>query len=143
MKRILVGVDGSKQERDVLGAARNLAEKNGAQLILLRVVTIPIELPPRALAVSPDAVGPMLSESAGKHVKELAAELPPSLGADARVALGSPWNAICDTAREENVDLIVIGSHGYGGIDRLIGTTAAKVVNHADCSVLVVRPARG
>ena len=39
----------------------------------------------------------------------------------------------------ENVDLIVIGSHGYGGIDRVIGTTAAKVVNHADRSVLVVR----
>ena len=38
-------------------------------------------------------------------------------------------------------DLIVIGSHGYSGIDRLIGTTAAKVVNHAKQSVLVVRAA--
>jgi nucleotide-binding universal stress UspA family protein len=36
--------------------------------------------------------------------------------------------------------LIVIGSHGYGGLDRVLGTTAARVVNHALCSVLVVRP---
>lgn len=34
---------------------------------------------------------------------------------------------------------IVIGSHGHGGIDRVLGTTAAKLVNHADRNVLVVR----
>jgi nucleotide-binding universal stress UspA family protein len=39
-----------------------------------------------------------------------------------------------------DVDLIVIGSHGYGALDHVLGTTAAKVVNHADRSVLVVRP---
>jgi nucleotide-binding universal stress UspA family protein len=42
-------------------------------------------------------------------------------------------------ATEEDVDLIVIGSHGYHDADRVLGTTAAKVVNHADHSVLVVR----
>jgi nucleotide-binding universal stress UspA family protein len=36
--------------------------------------------------------------------------------------------------------MIVIGSHDYRLIDRIIGTTAAKVVNHADRPVLVVRP---
>ena len=49
------------------------------------------------------------------------------------------WDGICHAARELDVDLIVIGSHGYGAIDRVIGTTAAKVVNHADRNVLVVR----
>jgi universal stress protein F len=42
-------------------------------------------------------------------------------------------------AAENDVDMIVIGSHGYHGLDRVLGTTAAKVVNHADRSVLVVR----
>jgi universal stress protein F len=37
---------------------------------------------------------------------------------------------------------VVIGSHGYGGLDRVLGTTAAKIVNHASCSVLVVREAQ-
>ena len=48
---------------------------------------------------------------------------------------------MCDVAKEEACDLIVIGSHGYAGIDRLLGTTAAKIVNHAATSVLVVRSA--
>ena len=39
-------------------------------------------------------------------------------------------------------DCIVIGSHGYSGFDRILGTNAAKVVNHAECSVLVVRERR-
>ena len=52
---------------------------------------------------------------------------------------GEGADAICSAAREHDVDLIVIGSHGYGILDRLLGTTAAKVVNHADRSVLVVR----
>ena len=39
----------------------------------------------------------------------------------------------------DTADLVVIGSHGYGGLDRLLGTTAAKVANRAPCSVLVVR----
>ena len=43
----------------------------------------------------------------------------------------------------ETFDLIVIGSHGYGAIDRVLGTTAAKVVNHADRTVLVVREKPG
>ena len=53
--------------------------------------------------------------------------------------VGVPWDTICTVAKEDNVDLIVIGSHGYDILDRIVGTTAAKVVNHADRSVLVVR----
>jgi len=55
------------------------------------------------------------------------------------VKIGVPWETICEAAREKQADLVVIGSHGYRGLDRLLGTTAAKVVNHAHCSVLVVR----
>lgn len=47
--------------------------------------------------------------------------------------------AIHRAATEHTADVIFIGSHGYCGLDRLLGTTAAKVVNHATCSVFVVR----
>ena len=51
-----------------------------------------------------------------------------------------PWEGVCRVARERQVDLIVVGSHGYGGaMDHILGTTAAKIVNHADRNVLVVR----
>ena len=53
--------------------------------------------------------------------------------------LATPWDGICTAARAYDVDLIVIGSHGYGTLDRILGTTAAKVTNHADRNVLVVR----
>ncbi len=56
--------------------------------------------------------------------------------------VGVPWQTICERAGVEGVDLVVIGSHGYGGLDRLLGTTAAKVVNHAPCSVVVIREPR-
>ena len=68
--------------------------------------------------------------------------VPPELRAPEAtlVGVGSPWEAVCHAAETRHVDLVVVGSHGYRGIDRVLGTTAAKIVNHAPCSVLVVRP---
>jgi nucleotide-binding universal stress UspA family protein len=139
MKRILVAVDGSPRQGPTLKLARELAEKLGAQLVLFRAVGLPAEYPASILAVSPDAVADVLLRAANDGLKAAAAELPPSLVAGVSVELGAPWRSICEAAHKQNVDLIVIGSHGYGGIDRVLGTTAAKIVNHADRPVLVVR----
>ena len=139
MKRILVGLDGSPHQDDVLrGALAGGAED--AKLILMRVVSLPVELPPRMLTVAPDAVGSLLLDNARADLERLSHDLPAGRLEGIRVDLGSPWRALVDAAREIQADLLVIGSHGYGGIDRLLGTTAAKVVNHASCSVLVIRP---
>ncbi|MFI5302394.1 MAG: universal stress protein, partial [Polyangiales bacterium] len=54
------------------------------------------------------------------------------------VAVGEPWRVILDVADRSAVDLIVMGSHGYRGFDLVLGTTAAKVVNHAQRNVLIV-----
>lgn len=57
-----------------------------------------------------------------------------------RLELGDPKHIICDVAQQENCDLIVIGSHGYGVIERvLLGNVSDHVVHHAHCAVLVVR----
>jgi nucleotide-binding universal stress UspA family protein len=85
-------------------------------------------------------VSDILVENAKKDVEAQRATVDPSVPARTRVDLGTPWRQILEAAKAEGVDLIVIGSHGYGGLDRLLGTTAAKVVNHAECSVLVIRP---
>ena len=81
----------------------------------------------------------MLEREALAELNGSAERVPPDMLAGTSVALGTPWQAICEAARRENVDLVIIGSHGFGAVDRLLGTTAAKVVNHADRSVLVVR----
>lgn len=139
MKLILVALDGSKNAERVFEGARDLAVRTRAKLLLVHAVTIPAELPAEAYAIAPDAVEKLLIRNAERALDALAAQLPPELYAGKRIVAGVPWRVICDLAKSESADLIAIGSHGYRGLDRLLGTTAAKVVNHADRSVLVVR----
>lgn len=56
------------------------------------------------------------------------------------VGIGEPYEIIMDAARTNEVDLIVVGSHGRTGIERLLlGSVAERVIGHADCAVLVAR----
>jgi universal stress protein F len=141
MKKILVGVDGSPREQEVLGAAVALARRTGARVLLFRSLGVPSMMPLEALALAPQELGAVLERKAMLDLEHLMAKVPAMLRAGARVATGTAWDAICRAARDEDADLIVIGSHGYGALDRVLGTTAAKIVNHADRSVLVVRAA--
>lgn len=139
MERILVALDASPRAPEVLGAAGVLAQRLGAKLVLIRAVSVPPEVPPEAYFVAASDLPGMLLKKAEAYLQAAGREVPADLIAARRAVLGAPWQAICDTARELDVDLIIVGSHGYGLVDRLLGTTAAKVVNHADRSVLVVR----
>lgn len=140
VQRILVGLDASPRAPMVLRAAIQIAQSAGAKLLLFRGVGLQPEIPVAALAMSPEGVTAMLEETARRELDGFAREVPSGLLEGVRAEVGTPWSAICEAAKSEKVDLIVIGSHGYGALDRLLGTTAAKVVNHADRSVLVVRP---
>ena len=142
MKTILVGLDGSPRSAEVLDAAQRLARATSARLSLFRAVGVPVDVPRIAWSVAPDQLERVLEDEARAALEALARQVPVELVAGTSVALGTPWDAICTAARREDADLIVIGSHGYGGVDRVLGTTAAKVVNHADRSVLVVRAAQ-
>jgi nucleotide-binding universal stress UspA family protein len=63
---------------------------------------------------------------------------------EARVVTGKPWREIVRAADEHDAGLIVMGAHGHGPLDRLFfGSTAAGVVRHAGCPVLVARPSLG
>lgn len=139
MKKILVGVDGSPRAPLVLQYAADLAAQVNGKLTVVRVVTLPVELPPEAMTLSPNRLPDLLLDAARKDLHRLVAQIPPERLERSEVHLGTPWQVLCDIARNEASDLIVIGTHGYTALDRLIGTTAARVVNHAPCSVLVVR----
>jgi nucleotide-binding universal stress UspA family protein len=136
---LLVGLDGSERERGVLAEAIDLAGRLDRRLILYRAVALPPALPERALMVSPDEVGPILLEDARAQLERLRPLVPVERFAKVRVDLGTPWRSLVDAANDEKASMIVIGAHGHSGVERLLGTTAAKVVNHAACSVLVVR----
>jgi nucleotide-binding universal stress UspA family protein len=140
MDRILVALDDSPHATIVLARAVALARQVGGKLRLLRAVMLPPEMPSNLWAVTPNKAVEGAVDVARQELHELAATVPEELLDGATAQIGVAWDAICATAREHDVDLIVIGSHGYRLLDRILGTTAAKVVNHADRSVLVVRP---
>lgn len=139
MDRILVGLDASPRGEDVLFAAVELARRTGGKLILFRAVGVPHEIPAEAYTMTPGALAELLEREAKAYLDKLAASTPAGMVAATVVGIGTPWQAICAAADHHHVDLVVIGSHGYSGIDKLIGTTAGKVVNHAKQSVLVIR----
>lgn len=138
MKRIFVALDGSPRAEVVLAAAVRLAEACGATLVLFRGVGLPDDVPVEALAVAGTELEDVLRSRAHAALERLAATVTLPIERIV-VALGTAWDSIVRTAREVDADLIVVGSHGYTAVDRVLGTTAAKVVNHADRNVLVVR----
>lgn len=138
-RTIIAALDNSPRAQGVLDEAIDLAQKLGGQIVLVRAVGIPHEIPPEALNAEPGNVPEILERIAREGLEKLASTVPEGLLKGVRVNTGVPWQVICRDADEEKADLIVIGSHGYHGIDRLLGTTASRVVNHAHRSVLVVR----
>ncbi|CAN5911089.1 universal stress protein [soil metagenome] len=140
MQRILVCLDASPRAPLVLAAASELAQRSGARLVLLRAVGIPPEL---TSMVSVDVGADLIETQTAKaklDLEELATSVPPRSVEGIHVHVGTPWDTICREAKDLDCDVVVLGSHGYSGLDHLLGTTAAKVVNHCDRSVFVVRP---
>jgi nucleotide-binding universal stress UspA family protein len=143
MKRILVGLDGSPRAPGVLATAVAIARAQGAKLVLLRSVGLPPDIPQDFWKTNDEPLLEVLRERSQAYLDEQVARVPRELLEKVEVSVGVPWQSICDAARRDKADLIVVGSHGYAGLDHVLGTTAAKVVNHATCSVLVARePAR-
>jgi universal stress protein A len=140
-KTLLVAIDSSSIARQVLHAAREQCQATGSRMLLLRVVGVPVELPPEAYVSSPDTVADLLVDAARKQLENYAKELPAELVAGIIVEIGTPWRLICDLAAEHDVAMIVVGAHGHRFIDRVLGTTTGRVVAHADRTVLVVRAA--
>jgi nucleotide-binding universal stress UspA family protein len=142
-KKLLVGVDGSQHETDVIDAAIALAKPLGAQIHLIRAVSFPAHgVPYGMLSMSPAEVELEMLNAAEKDVEMLLQRVPPALRGGAQAVVGTPVPTIEKAAEDVDADLIVVGARGHGLIDRIVGSTASKVVNHANRSVLVVRAAQ-
>ena len=142
-KRVLVALDRSPELPPFwLSNGVSIALRaTGAEVYLFHAVGGPR----RATARKPSAFLRTMSSTSCASMprstsrKRLPRRSIPSVVVHVLVRIGAPWSAICQAARENDVDLVVIGSHGYDALDHVLGTTAAKVVNHSDRSVLVVR----
>ena len=130
---ILVPVDLSNQEqgRKALGIARQIGGEQ-SRVIALYVAS---ELPHFITGQLPEGVVENNLAIARQELLEQAE----SVGAEAEIRSGHPPTVILETAKEVGADIIIVGSHRPGLQHYLLGSTAARVVRHAECPVLVDR----
>ncbi len=146
VKKILVTTDFSESSIHAIDCAVALALDKGAELYVLHVVekfmdypllysdVVPFRVPARdAYREIEDRTKERIASSLGEHDAR-------GLEARALVTTGSPHVEIIRAAEREEIDLIVIATHGRSGITHaILGSTAEKVVRRSPCPVLVIR----
>lgn len=142
IKRILVPLDGSKLGEKAVPYAELLAQKLGAELILVHVLQA-------ALVTSDHGASALYSPQVLAEEKEVTLYLNSirgqlrGLNVTTHIAVlsgRSVSEAIVDLSRQESVDMIVMSSHGRSGLNRwLYGSVASRVVEQASCPVFLVR----
>jgi nucleotide-binding universal stress UspA family protein len=140
--RIIVPTDFSSCSEEAWRLAQRLAGMSGAELVLTHVLTeAPLFREGPFIMPKVREVFEAARSFADSAIEEWAAKARAE-GLSARVALrsGVAYQEIVALAVDERADLIVIGTHGRGGIDRaLLGSVADRVIRLAPCPVLSVR----
>ena len=136
-KKILVPTDGSEFAQKAEKHALFLAKTTGADIYALSENNFVNGLP---LDDEVYQLNQLLKQRSEDNIKEFE-EMDETSGIKFHgiIREGSPAKTILEVAKEEDIDLIVIGSSGKSGFDRFImGSVAEKVVNAAKCAVLVI-----
>ncbi len=149
LKKILVPIDGSEGATRAAAYAGDLARLAQAGVALLRVhspeiyqLSVLSEIPPLTDFEYLEVMEKQLNDPAKDPAFKAAHQ---ALGAVAggigdHIVWGQPAETICDFAKEQSVDLIVIGSRGRSAFSALVlGSTSSQVLHHAPCPVTVVR----
>jgi nucleotide-binding universal stress UspA family protein len=134
-KSILLPIDPSEMERGK--AMIDVAQKLAGKDTRIRLLTVVVDIPAFVAAQVPDGIIKTAMSTARETLEGLIGAA--GLKADAEVRSGKPGSTILTSADECGADLIIIGSHKPGLEDYFLGSTASRVVRHAQCSVLVMR----
>jgi nucleotide-binding universal stress UspA family protein len=139
-ENVLVPIDLSDEHswRKALPVAVSLCETFKARLQLLTVVP-DFGLPAVGQYFPEGYEAKMRQQAAGQLEAFAAAEVPKAIPCRHTVAEGKVYQEILNAAEAHAIDLIVMGAHRPELRDFLLGPNAAKVVRHANCSVMVVR----
>ena len=140
-KKILVPTDASEYSRRALMAAVELAQTMQAEVVLLHV-----SFTPQAYWGYTISYGITVTQDQLDQNGELALEAT-LMGIDTaqvviskRVESGHPVTVILDQIKKDNIDLVVMGSHGYGAITgSVLGSVSQRVLQRASCPVLIVK----
>jgi nucleotide-binding universal stress UspA family protein len=142
--KIILAVDGSQYSAD---AAEVVAARPWPSGTIVRVLSAVEDVTPPATELWYDAGGSIerVRQEMTTRAERLAAGIAEALQAsgltvETAVRYGDARSVIVDEAAEWDADLVVVGSHGYTGLKRLLlGSVAQSVVGHAPCSVEIVR----
>jgi nucleotide-binding universal stress UspA family protein len=139
-QKILCTTDFSDASYEAIEGAVDIAKAFSSEIHLLHVVA---PLPSVASHIAPAGFNMSLyqdemEKKAWQLIKTLVDERYPGAGITVHVEQGDPANRISHFARENDIDLIVISSHGQSGLAALFGSTADKVIRHAGVPVLTV-----
>ena len=140
LKKILCPIDHSEGSKEALKYAVTFAMKDEAKLYLLHIIDI------RSFNESLDEMSKQIPDEETleqlriKLLDCIPEEIREDMDVEAIVVQGIPFAEIISTAREKEIDMIVIGSHGRTGIAHMmLGSVSEKVVRKAPCPVLTVR----
>jgi nucleotide-binding universal stress UspA family protein len=145
--KILLATDGSEYSKAAVNSVAERPWPEGSEVKVISAIETPYA-PPTEYWLLPDSYYNDLEEAAKAQaeaaIKDAVEQL--SSGRTARLKIipeiksGSARNVILDEAEKWNADLIVLGSHGYGGLQRfLLGSVSHAVANHSHCSIEIVR----
>jgi len=137
-KHILVGLDLSTESQQVVNRVKFLFDNTNTKISICHI------LEPLAFTYGGDIpvdlsdVQTQLQDQAKERLSALGAELNVS-AEDQHVMLGHPAQEMHSMAKNFNMDLIVVGSHGRHGLSLIFGSTSNSVLHGAECDVLAVR----
>lgn len=146
--KILIAVDDSPHSERAVDFVTRIRWPAGSRMIVLTVVQ-PLATALAARGEEPGSgleIGQLLNDRHQALVTRVENVLRGcGFATEGRIVTGDPRESLLALARDEHVDLIVVGSHGRTGIAKLmLGSVSSTAVTHAPCSVLVIKkPARG
>ena len=147
IKKVLVPIDFSDYSKSSLRYAVNFAKQFNAEIYLIYVIEPVIYPPDFSMGqIAIPSVNAEWGERAKEELENLAkTEIPEGVNVKTILKNGKPFMEIIDAASEEDVDLIIIATHGHTGVEHILfGSTAEKVVRKAPCPVLTLRePVKG
>ena len=143
IRKILVPIDFSPNAAEATSWAADLARRYDASIMLVHVYQpVSLVLPEGFVLKSAGAIAELMAalDEALAEAKSSLERTAPGLAVDSTLLQGAPFAEIVRHARENQFDLIVIGTHGRAGLRHaLLGSVAEKVVRKAHCPVLTIR----
>jgi universal stress protein A len=140
VQKILAPLDFSESSYKGLRYAFAFAKQFHAEVLVLHVSEIPMWPTEGGIAISEGLIEDMQRESKERMSGVISEARRRKLPARTLARTGAPYHEIVEAAREEEVDLVVLSTHGRTGFKRLLlGSTAERVVRYAPCPVVVVR----